>query len=300
MHRKGTVITMSDDRLSTFFLKTHVGNVSLIASIGGKFLQSYNNEIATLNEVIGFHFHTQYELFFIGEAPLVIVVNETEYTLQNTAFLIPPFVQHFVKTRVDAYSLCFEFKQTGTAENDVHASIFPLFERSLTPLKIDSFTFDCLSRLKVAYQKSTLFSTEEARALLKLIFIGLYENNVDMSIGENQPAINDYFIVIDHLIHTRYTQNITLATIAEALHLSTKQTSRIIRKKYRVTLSELLNEKRLSVAALMLQNTDKPIAEIASHVFYRSENYFFRLFREKYGLSPLAYRKKHQSSKESN
>ncbi len=297
MHRKGMVITMSDNRLSTFFLKTHIGNVSLLASIGGKFLQSYSDENA-MQKVIGFHFHTQYELFFVGEAPLVIVADETEYTVQNAAFLIPPFVQHFVKTRVEAYSFCFEFKQTGAAENDVYASIFTLFDRSLTPLKLDRFTFECLSRLAAAYQKSTLLSTEEASALLKLIFIGLYENNMDASIGESHPAINDYFIVIDHLINTRYTQNITLTTIAEALHLSTKQTSRIIRKKYRATLSELLNEKRLSVAALMLRKTDKPIAEIASHVFYRSENYFFRLFREKYGLSPLAYRKKHQVEKD--
>ena len=149
-------------------------------------------------------------------------------------------------------------------------------------------------KTKSVTAKTKFECEEKLKALLKLLFISLYENNVHADGIEENTAINDYCLVIEHFIHHHYTENITLATVAEALHLSTKQTSRIIRKRYHASLSELLNEKRLNVAAHLLKTSDIPIAQVASRIFYRSENYFFRLFKGKYGLSPLAYRKKHR------
>ena len=104
---------MADNQFSSIFLKTNIGNLSLTASIGQGFLKDYPPEIITRES--GFtHFHTQYEIFFVGEEPLVIETSEKEYTFRNSAFLIPPFLRHFVKTRVDTYCFCFEFKQNGS------------------------------------------------------------------------------------------------------------------------------------------------------------------------------------------
>lgn len=284
---------MTEDQFSSIILKMSIGNMSLTATIGDGFLKPYPLELGSL-EKSDTHFHTQYEIFFVKDDPLVLESEGTEYVFHNCAFLIPPFLRHTVSTRTDAYCFCFECKSKGAAEDDIYSSMLSLFAKPLTSLKIDEFSFACLSQLEASYRLSKSLSEEKLKALLKLLFISLYENNVNADGIEENTAINDYCLVIDHFIYHHYTENITLATVAEALHLSTKQTSRIIRKRYHASLSELLNEKRLNVAAHLLKTSDIPIAQVASRLFYRSENYFFRLFKGKYGLSPLAYRKKHR------
>ena len=41
----------------------------------------------------------------------------------------------------------------------------------------------------------------------------------------------------------------------------------------------------------MLKNTDMPIEQIAAATFGASSNYFYAVFRKKYGMTPLRYRK---------
>ena len=284
---------MTENQFYSVILKMSIGNLSFTATIGDGFLKSYPLELAHSTEK-NTHFHPLYEFFFVTDEPLILECEDKEYSFQNCAFLIPPFVQHTVKRRTNAYCFLVEYKSKPVTDDNAYTDISSLFAKPLTPLKVDHFSFECLSSLTSAHNLSQFLAEERAKALLKLIFISLYENNVSDISAQKSTAINDYCIVIDYFIYQHYTENITLSTIAEALHLSVKQTSRIIRKRYHASLSDLLNEKRLNVAAHLLESSDQPITQIASRLFYRSENYFFRLFKSKYGLSPLAYRKKHR------
>ena len=58
------------------------------------------------------------------------------------------------------------------------------------------------------------------------------------------------------------------------------------------TLADLVKEKKLAIAKILLKNTDMKVSEIATQVNVGTENYFYMLFSQKYGLSPLQYRKK--------
>ena len=51
-----------------------------------------------------------------------------------------------------------------------------------------------------------------------------------------------------------------------------------------------MQEKRLSQAAWLLRNTERNVDEIARAVGYENMTYFHRLFRDRYGQSPRAYR----------
>ena len=56
----------------------------------------------------------------------------------------------------------------------------------------------------------------------------------------------------------------TISYIAERLHLSYRQTSRIIKASYRDPLNKILKERRLAKAIRMLTAESLPISEIAS------------------------------------
>ncbi len=83
----------------------------------------------------------------------------------------------------------------------------------------------------------------------------------------------------------------SLDDLATQLGYSAVYTSGLVKKLTGKTFSELLQEKRCVVAAKLLKETDMPIDEIIYSVGYENESFFRRIFKERYGESPLRYRK---------
>ncbi len=52
----------------------------------------------------------------------------------------------------------------------------------------------------------------------------------------------------------------------------------------------MLHDVRLEKAALLLRTENRPVKELAARVGYDSRSYFSRAFRQRFGLSPAAYR----------
>ena len=50
-------------------------------------------------------------------------------------------------------------------------------------------------------------------------------------------------------------------------------------------------EKRLTKAALLLKNTALSVGDIIVMVGYENTSYFYRIFTQKYGMSPKSYRR---------
>ena len=58
-----------------------------------------------------------------------------------------------------------------------------------------------------------------------------------------------------------------------------------------ITINHLITQKRLQQAKVLLRNTDKSISEIAEAVGFVNYNYFSRIFKKYYHMSPRDYRK---------
>ena len=101
--------------------------------------------------------------------------------------------------------------------------------------------------------------------------------------------------MLDNYIAEHYCEKITLADIAAELYLCERQVSRIIRREYNCSFADFVNIKRLSVAAMMLKHTQMNIADVARSVGYENYNYFYRVFKTKYGVTPAQYREKSKS-----
>ena len=109
---------------------------------------------------------------------------------------------------------------------------------------------------------------------------------------QNGANVNESYVVLIERAIRQYTSDITLSSVAQSMHLSTKQTSRIIMKLFKKPLSKLVAERRLTIARELLASTDLPISEIVRRVNFRCENYFYAQFKKMYGLTPRAYRKR--------
>lgn len=88
-------------------------------------------------------------------------------------------------------------------------------------------------------------------------------------------------------------QNYKTATLTELcvrLHLPMHVLSKMIKKNTGFNFKELLQRKRLNKAVELMCETELPISDIIAAVGYENGSYFHRVFREKYHVTPKAFR----------
>ena len=78
--------------------------------------------------------------------------------------------------------------------------------------------------------------------------------------------------------------------LERTLHYTRDHLNRIVRRRTGMSLVELGHEISLEKAALLLRTTDKSIGAILQELRYTNRTYFYRIFHEKYGMTPRAYR----------
>ena len=88
-------------------------------------------------------------------------------------------------------------------------------------------------------------------------------------------------------------QNYKTATLTELcvrLHLPMHVLSKMIKKNTGFNFKELLQRKRMNKAIELMCETELPISDIIAAVGYENGSYFHRVFREKYHVTPRAFR----------
>ena len=79
--------------------------------------------------------------------------------------------------------------------------------------------------------------------------------------------------------------------LSKSLGYSSVYSGNIVKKLTGKSFSKLLQSKRCASAADLLINSELSIEEIISLTGYENESFFRKIFKEKYGKSPLQYRK---------
>lgn len=121
-----------------------------------------------------------------------------------------------------------------------------------------------------------------------LLILHLLNHMDKMETG--QKAFEQEFVVnVLNYIETNYRAG-SLSELASSMGYDLYWMSREIKKRTGKTYKELLQTKRMNQAAYMLANTKVPISEIIQMVGYDNSSYFFRKFKERYGISPRKFR----------
>ncbi len=97
---------------------------------------------------------------------------------------------------------------------------------------------------------------------------------------------------LDYLINSCFMNPLTAASVADQLFVSQRQLSRIVKKRYGVSLHQAVTDKRISVAAKMLADSSESVLDIAQAVGFGSVHSFYRAFMARYALSPQEYRRR--------
>lgn len=252
-------------------------------------LNAFKSNVAARADEKKIHFHTCAEIFFVGENELKIVSETETYVYKNAVVTIPPHFRHFSSIGENTY--CFLLRFLPKKEKET-----PIFKRLNEYTSEGIHTMPNNERFRF-YLREMHESDENAEiktnALLTLVVFEYFKNLHVFREGTRQISSNDtkYLHLINQIVNADFSENVTLSYAAKRLHLSEKQTSRLIRKEYGMPLSKLRTDKKLAAAAMLLKNTNKSVAEIISELNFQTESYFFVLFKKRYGMTPLAYAK---------
>ena len=92
------------------------------------------------------------------------------------------------------------------------------------------------------------------------------------------------------LISYDLTADLSLKYISSLMNVNASYLSATFKKECGETLTEYVHRKRMEAAAFMLSHSDKQIQTIAEECGILDVNYFIKLFKKQYGITPTQYR----------
>ena len=101
---------------------------------------------------------------------------------------------------------------------------------------------------------------------------------------------NPYIDTIEKYIDLNFRDDISLKDLSELTFLSESYVSSLFKEKTGISIKDYIEERRLEYSRDLLLNTGLKVREIGKRCGFRSDSYFCRCFRERYGHPPQRYR----------
>ncbi|MGD1913180.1 MAG: helix-turn-helix domain-containing protein [Rivularia sp. (in: cyanobacteria)] len=154
------------------------------------------------------------------------------------------------------------------------------------------------------YQENELLSAINVQLQKQKILQQWYISR--KSCPENQNSSSSIFPVsncsllnkVFQFIEENYHQQINLSDVAEAVGYSTTYLTNQVKRQTQKGIYGWIIERRMAQACSLLLKTDESVSWIAAEVGYPDPGHFSRLFRQKYSISPKAWRDTHGEKKQ--
>jgi YesN/AraC family two-component response regulator len=218
-----------------------------------------------------------------------LVLGETG-ALFSDKYALPSFVKEQIKTLIEMrdFSTLKDLLRGIFGElSEKHTSRNKVIE---TCEKLYDTIFSCLLSLHYPLTEKTVdfWGYEFIRQFEKAIgdFI---DNIVKNAGGETKPAYSTAVSRAVFWIEEHYKEEISLEICAGEVGLSYTHLSRIFKKETTFSFSEYLNRFRLSRAKILLAEKRLPIKQIVEEAGFTGYNYFFKVFKDVEGITPLEY-----------
>lgn len=96
---------------------------------------------------------------------------------------------------------------------------------------------------------------------------------------------------VKNYIYENFDQNLSLDVLGEVVHLHPAYLSKIFKEVTNMNLSAYITDIRMQKAAELLEQTELKVHEVMELIGYRKSQYFSRLFKERFGVTPVEYRR---------
>ncbi|HIZ56933.1 MAG TPA: AraC family transcriptional regulator [Firmicutes bacterium] len=248
---------------------------------------------------IDWHWHPEVEFVYVEDNTVLCLIDGQKITLsKNEGIFINCNTLHRYESVNGGVIPNFLFMPEFIASKET--AIFKKYVdpiiHSTTPFFVikDTETVDLMKKLK-----EVCVSNEETRELKihkfsEELWESLYKNaSQAFQEGKNHLSRNlaGYRTqTMMRFIHENYSKGIKLEDIAASSSVSKSEALRCFHTSLNTTPIDYLIHYRLNAAAQMLKTRNTKISTVAELTGFENISYFCRMFRRKYGLSPMQYR----------
>ncbi len=250
------------------------------------------------------HWHEEFEITLVQKGTCIYQINLHPYKIsQGDILILPPGMLHGTGEQpetefiTDSFVFCLdmlESQRTDSCTTEFFAPLtsgmlrFPVYlpaEDSMARLLGESFE----KIRKTFLQKPLGYELEIKSELLHLFFL-LYSQVPYQRSSQEYRDITEKLKLVLQFIQEHYQQGITVKELAELCHFSEYHFMRFFKRHMNMTSIEYLNQYRLEMASRQLAETNLSVTSIALESGFNNISYFNRVFKRKFGVTPMEYR----------
>jgi len=242
------------------------------------------------------HTHSWFELFCAAEEPITLCFEDRICQLTpGHAIIVPPGLYHYaIFSQPKDKEFGFHFSVQTLQKTDTAATIQEFLEKSAAlPFQMNNTCLELVRFLAGSLEdrKSVLAGT-----YLLALLLNCAECLTPREEDEAEPIADNKvsrIYKIEQVLYTNYTGQLPIKLLAQELHLSPRQVSRIIQQHYGISYRSKNKDLRMQSAARRLQNGET-ISQVAAAEGYSSLSAFYAAFRRTFGTTPAEYQKQNK------
>ena len=222
------------------------------------------------------------DLLFLNQYATQEILPAGEHDIAVNFIILPEFFDRTLPM-MERENVLRDFLVSSLSQSSALTSYLHFQAKEIVPIQnlIENMIWTLLSERKGINTLTQL--------TMGLIFMNLsvFADTINQD-GPDQYEQNIVFSVLKY-IETHY-RNGTLADISAELKQPAYYISRLLKKHTDQNFKELLQLRKLQQAQWLLSNTPLPVEDILGAIGYDNSSYFYRKFKERYGVSPREYR----------
>lgn len=285
-------------------MKTLYTDLSIKFRIGDTTFSALNIIHEQFQRRIPKHSHglNSYEIHYISAGRGTAVIDGTIYHIEpNTLYITGPNVEHEqypdLNDPMTEYCFYLKIKKNRTPHRDQES--FPFLER----FENTYFWYGTDSQDIYTPMQQIFFELEheysgyitQVETLLQQCIVKIVRNyeNQQQSPVHFAPSnlVDSKYILVEECFLYEY-RDITLLKLSERLGLSTRQTERFLKENYDMTFLQKKTEAKMSMAAVLLADSNNSITKVSEELGYSSLEHFSHAFKKYYGITARNFRKK--------
>lgn len=247
-----------------------------------------------------YHFHDHYEIFFTITDNVKHLVNDhlQELNMGALVFVRPDDSHSFIYNGEENYRFI-----NLTFRKSVIENLFSyLSNTSFDPASLLSPKYSPIVYLNAIEQKNFVTKLERfnvnpwsdeknTNLLLRSFLLNMFEKYFsDMESARKKAVMPDWLEDTCYKMKTRENFSGGIPRMIEISGVSREHLARTLKKYTGLTMADYINDLRVNYAANMLFQSNIPIIDICFDCGFQNIGYFYKLFKDKFGISPKQFR----------
>ena len=250
-----------------------------------------------------YHFHNCIEIGICHEGEHTLLFENCEYSISpGTFFVLSPYTMHFMNRNDKTTPASCEYLYIKPEE--LLQGFYPFqipakmmwYKNATVPFIFSKEEHSVIYKILETIIREYKEHNTNYRLVVKGLFLSLMaELTREVAASNREQSLSKYQSMSKiqpalQYIHQNCSQPIKIAELAAICHMSTSGFCTLFSDLMHSSPNRYINTLRLENACELLRSTELPVLDISIETGFSSLSNFYKMFKERYHMSPLKWR----------